>query len=82
MGLPYFFPHMAIKVLFVTTTYPLKQGDAVPSFVADLAGALVRDQGVEVRVIAPHHPGVSPARVAGAVQTAAPRRLLQSAFGA
>lgn len=50
---------MAIKVLFVTTTYPLKQGDAVPSFVADLAGALVRDQGVEVRVIAPHHPGAA-----------------------
>jgi len=32
--------------------------------------------------IAPHHPGVSPARVAGAVQEAAPRRLLQAAFGA
>jgi diacylglycerol kinase family enzyme len=32
--------------------------------------------------IAPHHPGVSPARLAGAVQTAAPRRLLQAAFGA
>jgi diacylglycerol kinase family enzyme len=31
--------------------------------------------------IAPHHPGVSPARVAGAVQAAAPRRLLQAAFG-
>src|SRR5215203_4512226 len=50
---------MAIRVLFVTTTYPLKQGDAVPSFVADLAGALVRDHGVEVRVIAPHHPGAA-----------------------
>jgi diacylglycerol kinase family enzyme len=31
--------------------------------------------------IAPHHPGVSPARVAGAVQTGAPRRLLQAACG-
>jgi diacylglycerol kinase family enzyme len=31
--------------------------------------------------IAPHHPGVSPARVAGAVQDAAPLRLLQAAFG-
>jgi diacylglycerol kinase family enzyme len=32
--------------------------------------------------IAPHHPGVSPARIAGAVQAAAPRRLLHAAFGA
>jgi diacylglycerol kinase family enzyme len=31
--------------------------------------------------IAPHHPGVSPARVAGAVQAGAPRRLLHLAFG-
>jgi diacylglycerol kinase family enzyme len=31
--------------------------------------------------IAPHHPGVSPARVAGAVQAAAPKRLLRLAFG-
>jgi diacylglycerol kinase family enzyme len=31
--------------------------------------------------IAPHHPGVSPARVAGAVQAGAPRRLLRLAFG-
>ena len=31
--------------------------------------------------IAPHHPGVSPARVAGALQEAAPRRLAQAAFG-
>lgn len=32
--------------------------------------------------IAPHHPGVSPARAASAVQTAATRRLLHAAFGA
>jgi len=32
--------------------------------------------------IAPHHPGVSPARVAGAVQAGAPRRLLRLAFAA
>lgn len=32
--------------------------------------------------IAPHHPGVSPARVAGDVQAGAPRRLLLAAFGA
>lgn len=44
-----------MRVLFVTTTYPLQPGDSIPSFVADLAVALVRDQGVTVRVIAPHH---------------------------
>jgi len=32
--------------------------------------------------IAPHHPGVSPASVAGTVQQGAPRRLLRAAFGA
>lgn len=32
--------------------------------------------------IAPHHPGVSPARAASAVQAAATRRLLHAAFGA
>jgi diacylglycerol kinase family enzyme len=31
--------------------------------------------------IAPHHPGVSPASVAGSVQRGAPRRLLATAFG-
>jgi glycosyltransferase involved in cell wall biosynthesis len=46
---------MTPRVLFVTTTYPLQAGDSIPSFVADLAGALVRDHGVQVRVIAPHH---------------------------
>jgi glycosyltransferase involved in cell wall biosynthesis len=47
---------MSPRVLFVTTTYPLRAGDSIPSFVADLAGALVRDHGAQVRVIAPHHP--------------------------
>jgi diacylglycerol kinase family enzyme len=32
--------------------------------------------------IAPHHPGVSPAQMAGAVQDAATRRLFHAAFGA
>jgi diacylglycerol kinase family enzyme len=41
----------------------------------------VQPAALRVR-IAPHHPGVSPARAAGAVQAAAPRRLLQAAFGA
>ncbi len=47
---------MPRRVLFVTTTYPVKPGDSIPSFVADLAQALVRDAGIQVRVIAPHHP--------------------------
>ena len=42
-----------MRVLFVTTTYPLQPGDSIPSFVADLASALVRDHGVTVRVVAP-----------------------------
>jgi diacylglycerol kinase family enzyme len=41
----------------------------------------VQPSALRVR-IAPQHPGVSPARVASATQTAAPRRLLQAAFGA
>ena len=40
----------------------------------------VQPAALRVR-IAPHHPGFSPARVAGAVQAAAPTRLLQAAFG-
>lgn len=56
------------RVLFVTTTYPLKSGDAIPSFVADLAEALVRDQGVQVRVIAPHHAGAAKAEVVNGVE--------------
>jgi glycosyltransferase involved in cell wall biosynthesis len=50
---------MRHRVLFVTTTYPLAPGDSIPSFVADLAQALVRDHGVVVRVIAPHHPSAA-----------------------
>lgn len=48
-----------LRVLFVTTTYPLTQGDAVPSFVADLARCLVRDHPIELTVLAPHHPGAA-----------------------
>jgi glycosyltransferase involved in cell wall biosynthesis len=50
---------MPPRVLFVTTTYPLTPGDAVPGFVADLARSLVEHQGVRVTVLAPHHPGAS-----------------------
>src|SRR5258706_9199697 len=50
---------MPLRVLFVTTTYPLKPGDSIPSFVADLAQALVREHGIAVRVIAPHHEGAA-----------------------
>lgn len=59
---------MPLRVLFVTTTYPLKPGDAIPSFVADLAQALVRDQDVEVRVIAPHHDGAERREVVNGVE--------------
>jgi phosphatidylinositol alpha-1,6-mannosyltransferase len=48
-----------LRILFVTTTYPLHPGDAIPGFVADLAGSLVRDHGVQIKVIAPHHPGAA-----------------------
>lgn len=48
-----------MRVLFVTTTYPLKKGDAIPGFVADLARHLVSDHGVDVTVLAPHHPGAA-----------------------
>lgn len=48
-----------LRVLFVTTTYPLRPGDAIPGFVADLARSLVREHGVRVKVIAPHHPGAA-----------------------
>ena len=47
---------MPLRVLFVTTTYPLRPGDAIPAFVADLARSLVAHHGVRIKVIAPHHP--------------------------
>src|SRR3979411_3227690 len=50
---------MSLRVLFVTTTYPLKSGDAIPAFVADLARHLVRGHDVQIKVIAPHHPGAA-----------------------
>lgn len=56
------------RVLFVTTTYPLKPGDAIPSFVADLAQALVRDHGIAVRVIAPHHAGAAKTEIVNGVE--------------
>ena len=48
---------MSLRVLFVTTTYPLRTGDTIPGFVADLARSLVRHHEVQIKVIAPHHPG-------------------------
>ena len=59
---------MVSRVLFVTTTYPLKTGDSTPSFVADLARALVRDHGIKVRVIAPSHPSAPMREVAEGVE--------------
>lgn len=59
---------MGQRVLFVTTTYPLTPGDAIPSFVADLAEALVRDHGIRVRVIAPHHGGAAKSETVNGVE--------------
>jgi phosphatidylinositol alpha-1,6-mannosyltransferase len=59
---------MPLRVLFVTTTYPLKPGDSVPSFVADLAQSLVREHGIAVRVIAPHHEGAATREVVNGVE--------------
>lgn len=56
------------RVLFVTTTYPLRPGDAIPSFVADLAQSLVRDHAIQVRVIAPHHAGAKQAEIVHGVE--------------
>jgi phosphatidylinositol alpha-1,6-mannosyltransferase len=50
---------MPLRVLFVTTTYPLRRGDAVPAFVADLARTLAQTQDIEVTVLAPHHAGAA-----------------------
>lgn len=59
---------MPLRVLFVTTTYPLKKGDAIPGFVADLAAHLVRDGSIEVTVVAPHHPGAAKSEVIDGVR--------------
>jgi phosphatidylinositol alpha-1,6-mannosyltransferase len=59
---------MSIRVLFVTTCYPLKPGDSIPGFVADLAQALVRGGGIEVKVITPHHAGAAHREVVGGVE--------------
>ena len=48
-----------LRVLFVTTTYPLKKGDNIPGFVADLARTLVANHPVQIKVIAPHHAGAT-----------------------
>jgi glycosyltransferase involved in cell wall biosynthesis len=48
-----------LRILFVTTTYPLHPGDAIPGFVADLARSLVHEHGAQIKVIAPHHPGAA-----------------------
>ena len=50
---------MPLRVLFVTTTYPLHPGDAIPGFVADLARTLASHHEVRIKVLAPHHPGAA-----------------------
>ena len=57
-----------MRVLFVTTTYPLQSGDWIPSFVADLAEALVREHDMSVRVIAPHHAGAAKREIINGVE--------------
>ncbi|MEA3254641.1 MAG: glycosyltransferase [Candidatus Altiarchaeota archaeon] len=47
---------MKIKVLILTTTFPRWRGDSTAGFVFDLSKQLSRE-GVEVVVLAPHHPG-------------------------
>ena len=67
-------PSIPLRVLFVTTTYPLTPGDSIPSFVADLAQALVRDHAIEVRVIAPHHAGAARRETVHDVEMHSPER--------
>ncbi len=50
---------MPLRVLFVTTTYPLHHGDSIPGFVADLARTLVQHHDIQIKVLAPHHPGAA-----------------------
>lgn len=45
-----------MKVCILTTSYPLKKGDLSGNFVYEQARHLVK-LGVEVHVVAPHHPG-------------------------
>ena len=42
-----------MKILFLTSTYPLQTGDPIPSFVADLAEHLVERHDCQVHVVAP-----------------------------
>src|SRR5947209_5347269 len=57
-----------LRVCFVTTTYPLRPGDGIPAFVADLARHLVRDHGIDVRVLALHHAGASKLEIVDGVR--------------
>jgi len=45
-----------VKALFVTHAFPREAADPVGSFVLRLA-VLLRDEGIDVRVLAPHAPG-------------------------
>ncbi len=50
---------MPLRVLFLTTTYPLKPGDGTPAFVADLARHLAKNPALQIKVLAPHHGGAA-----------------------
>jgi diacylglycerol kinase family enzyme len=73
---------------WTTPTLEVRSGKPVDTGIDGEAVTLESPVRLEVQPgalrvrIAPHHSGVSPARIAGAVQDAALRRLLQSAFGA
>jgi diacylglycerol kinase family enzyme len=73
---------------WTTPTLEVRSGKPVDTGIDGEAVTLESPVRLEVQAgalrvrIAPHHSGVSPARIAGAVQEAAPRRLFQAAFGA
>jgi glycosyltransferase involved in cell wall biosynthesis len=48
-----------VRVLHITSTFPKAAGEATGPFLADLVAAC-RHAGIEVRVVAPHAPGVTP----------------------
>jgi diacylglycerol kinase family enzyme len=67
--------------LEVRSPEPINTGiDGEAVILASPVRLVVQPGALRVR-IAPHHPGVSPAHVAGSVQDGAPRRLLRLAFG-
>jgi glycosyltransferase involved in cell wall biosynthesis len=73
-----------VRVLHVTSTFPRATGDGTPPFVADLAAA-ERDAGLDVRVLAPHAPGLTRNGTVAGVEVRrfryAPDRMERLAYG-